>query len=169
MVGRYKGIDRTELAWDVEGTRGPCGLEKAWTGLSWHETLREQEGRVAWRKHGQDWASMRRWGSKRAVWPGDSMDRTELAWDVEGTRGPCGLEKAWTGLSWHEMLREQEGRVAWREHGQDWVGMRRWGSKRAMCPGESMDRTELAWDVEGARGPCVLEKACQSCWPQWTE
>ena len=31
--------------------------------------------------------------------------------------------------------------------------------------------TKLEWDVEGARGPCALEKACQCCPPptQWTD
>ena len=29
------------------------------------------------------------------------MDRAELELDVEGARGPCGLEKEWTELSWN--------------------------------------------------------------------
>ena len=32
-----------------------------------------------------------------------------------------------------------------------------------------MDKTELEWEVEGARGPCGLEKACQPCCPQRIE
>ena len=47
------------------------------------------------------------------MWPGERMDRAELEWDVEGARGLCGLEKEWTGLSWNEMWREPEDRVAW--------------------------------------------------------
>ena len=43
------------------------------------------------------------------------MDRVELELDVEGARGPCGLEKEWTGLSLNEMWREPEDRVAWRK------------------------------------------------------
>ena len=34
---------------------------------------------------------------------------------MEGARGPCGLEKEWTGLSWNEMWREPEDHVAWRK------------------------------------------------------
>ena len=31
---------------------------------------------------------------------------------------PCGLEKEWTGLRSNEMWREPEDRVAWRKNGQ---------------------------------------------------
>ena len=34
----------------MEGARGPCGLEKEWTGLSGNEVWREPEDRVALRK-----------------------------------------------------------------------------------------------------------------------
>ena len=46
------------------------------------------------------------------------MDRAELELDVEGDRGPCDLEKEWTGLSLNEMWMKPEDRVAWRENGQ---------------------------------------------------
>ena len=46
------------------------------------------------------------------------MDRAELKGDVEEARGPCGLEKEWTGLSLNEMWRKPEDRVAWRKNGQ---------------------------------------------------
>ena len=34
---------------------------------------------------------------------------------MEGARGPCDLEKEWTGLSWNEMWRESEDRETWRK------------------------------------------------------
>ena len=37
---------------------------------------------------------------------------------MEGARGPCGPEKEWTGLSWNEVWREPEDRVARRKNGQ---------------------------------------------------
>ena len=80
----------------MEGVRGPCDLEKEWTGLTWNEMWREPEDRVAWRKNG----------------------RAELELDMDGARGQRGLEKQWTGLSWNEMWREPEDHVAWRKNGQ---------------------------------------------------
>ncbi len=50
------------------------------------------------------------------MWPGERMDMAVLVCDVEGARGPCGLEKELTGLSLNEMCREPEDRVAWRKH-----------------------------------------------------
>ena len=52
------------------------------------------------------------------MWPGERMDRAEVEGDVEGARGPGGLEKEWTGLRSNEMWREPEDRVAWRKNGQ---------------------------------------------------
>ena len=37
---------------------------------------------------------------------------------MEGARGPCGLEKEWTGLRSDDMWREPEDSVAWRKNGQ---------------------------------------------------
>ena len=45
---------------------------------------------------------MRCGGSQRTVWPGERMDP----------------EKEWTGLSWNEVWREPEDRVARRKNGQ---------------------------------------------------
>ena len=39
---------------------------------------------------------------------------------MEGARGPCGPEKEWTGLSWNEVWREPEDRVARRKK---WTGL----------------------------------------------
>ena len=45
---------------------------------------------------------------------------------------------------------------------QGYVEDERWRpTKQWRCKG--MDSVELEWDVEGAKGPCGLEKACQSC------
>ena len=41
---------------------------------------------------------------------------------MEGARGPCGLEKEWTGLSLNEMWREPELRPCGLE--KEWTGLR---------------------------------------------
>ena len=38
-------------------------------------------------------------------------------------------------------------------------------SKSVVGQCKGMDRAELERDVEGARGPCDMEKASQSCYP----
>ena len=80
------------------------------------------------------------------MWPGERMDRAELELErgVEGARGPCGPEKEWTGLSWNEVWREPEDRVARRK--KEWTGLswnEVWRSQRTVWPGERMDRAEL--------------------------
>ena len=75
--------------------------------------------------------------------PGERMDRAELERGVEGARGPCGPEKEWTGLSWNEVWREPEDRVARRKNGQGSAGKRCGGSQRTVWLGERMDRAEL--------------------------
>ena len=39
---------------------------------------------------------------------------------MERARGPCGPGKEWTGLSWNEVWREPEDRVARRK---EWTGL----------------------------------------------
>ena len=141
---------------------------------------REPEDSVTSRKHGGRVAT--------TYW----LDTDEIEWDVEGARGQCDLEKAWrsccyniltrqgwywmrcggsqrtawprestavvllqpidkTGLSLDETWREPEDSVASRKHGG------------RVAPTYWLDRAELGWDVEGARGQWGLEKARRSC------
>ena len=145
--------------------------EKEWVWLSLNEMCWEPEDSVASRKH------------DGRVAPTYWLDRAELGWDMEAARGQRDLEKArrsccsnlLTRHGWVWMRCGRSQRTVWPQESTavvllqpiDQTGLR----LNAMCwePEDSvasrkhdgrvaptywLDRAELGWDVEGARGQC---------------